>query len=192
MRVEADINGAKRGEPATFAVIDPDPGDHTVYVLDPQARTFRRSSHSLAVGTYDAGSSAALPVGINHYRIAHTSELLDPENHAAFEEAIEPRHIEGLAAVGRRLSVMVAGGHAGLEVTSERWESPDLKVLLAASVSDPRSRITLEHRLTKITRVAPAAALFAIPSDYAELFTSRDTPSFRWDRWDHGESEQRR
>ena len=46
---------------------------------------------------------------------------------------------------------------------SERWVSPDIKILLASSMDDPRERLTREVTLE---RVQPDASLFEVPADY--------------------------
>lgn len=48
---------------------------------------------------------------------------------------------------------------------SERWTSPELKVLVMSRQSDPRFGETTD-RLTNISRAEPAAELFEVPPDY--------------------------
>jgi hypothetical protein len=77
--------------------------------------------------------------------------------------------IEGLAATGTKSTMTFPAGAMGndrpIEVTEERWESTDLRVLLYSRRHDPRTG-DVEYRLTKVTRDEPAADLFAVPSDY--------------------------
>jgi hypothetical protein len=47
----------------------------------------------------------------------------------------------------------------------ERWEWSELKMLIYARSSDPRTGI-VEYRLTIMRRAEPPAELFVIPSDY--------------------------
>jgi hypothetical protein len=51
------------------------------------------------------------------------------------------------------------------ELIDERWESSELKLLIAATISDSRMG-DVEYRLTSIRRGEPPAHLFVVPSDY--------------------------
>jgi hypothetical protein len=42
--------------------------------------------------------------------------------------------------------------------------SPDIKILLASSMDDPREQLTRE--VTHLERVQPDASLFEVPADY--------------------------
>lgn len=73
------------------------------------------------------------------------------------------------AGIGRRTRRTIPAGRIGndrpIEITDERWESPDLKVLVLSRHHDPRTG-DVEYRLTKITRAEPPAGLFMVPSGY--------------------------
>jgi hypothetical protein len=47
----------------------------------------------------------------------------------------------------------------------ERWESKDLKLLIAAFFSHSRTG-ELEYRLANVRRVEPPSELFVVPADY--------------------------
>jgi hypothetical protein len=90
-------------------------------------------------------------------------------------EHLEPRMIEGFRAEGTRTIETVPIGRAdndqpavatNMEIVSETWVSPDLKVELMTRHSDPRTGETA-YRLTNISRAEPARSLFEIPSDYS-------------------------
>jgi len=85
------------------------------------------------------------------------------------EEELGKREIEGLMAAGRKTTTVIPKGFLGndraIEVTDERWESLDLKVLVLSRHHDPRSG-EVEYRLTGIKRVEPSKELFFIPSGY--------------------------
>jgi hypothetical protein len=48
---------------------------------------------------------------------------------------------------------------------SERWYSPELRVVVFSRRTDPRFGETI-YRLTNIARADPDAALFQVPPDY--------------------------
>src|SRR5262245_54191385 len=84
-------------------------------------------------------------------------------------ETLEPKEIEGLRAEGSRTTVTLPAGSVGnvlpIEVVSERWFSPDLKVVLYTRRSDPRLGETI-YRLTNIDRAEPPPDLFRVPDGF--------------------------
>ena len=89
-------------------------------------------------------------------------------------ESLGTQFMEGVAVEGTRTTLTIPAGQIGNEqpinIVSERWFSPDLKVLVMSRQSDPRFGETT-YRLTNITRAEPSPQLFEIPAD----FTSRRT-----------------
>jgi hypothetical protein len=85
-------------------------------------------------------------------------------------ERLEPTMIEGLRAEGTRTTETIrasaASTDAPIEIVTETWTSPELKVPLMNKRSDPRGG-EVTYRLTHISRDEPDAKLFDVPSDYA-------------------------
>ena len=81
----------------------------------------------------------------------------------------ERREIDGLMSRGAitraTIPVGAIGNDRAIEMMTERWESPDLKVIVLARHSDPRIG-ELEYRLTNVKRGQPAADLFKVPAGY--------------------------
>jgi hypothetical protein len=79
------------------------------------------------------------------------------------------RDIEGVKAQGKVRSYEIPAGEIGnrnpIVVANETWYSPELQVTVLSRRSDPRSG-ERTYRLANIKRDEPAAALFAVPSDY--------------------------
>ena len=79
------------------------------------------------------------------------------------------RDIEGIKAEGKLRSYEIPAGEIGnrnpIVVSDETWYSPELQVTLLSKHSDPRVGESA-YRLAGIKREEPAAALFAVPSDY--------------------------
>ena len=77
--------------------------------------------------------------------------------------------INGVSAQGTRYTHTIAAGQMGndkaIVVTSERWYSPDLQIVVKTTRNDPRFGETT-YTLTSIQRQEPAATLFAVPADY--------------------------
>jgi hypothetical protein len=80
--------------------------------------------------------------------------------------------MEGVKVTGRRTTSVIPVGEIGndrpIEITDERWESPELRLLIYSRFSDPRTGV-VEYRLTNVVRAEPQADLFSIPSDYTVL-----------------------
>lgn len=85
-------------------------------------------------------------------------------------ESLGTQMIEGVKAEGTRSTLTIPAGKVGNErplvVTSERWFSPELGVVVKSRHSDPRLG-TSTYQLTGIDRREPPAAQFEVPADYA-------------------------
>ena len=84
-------------------------------------------------------------------------------------ESLGTRQIEGLTVNGTKRTEVIPTGRIGndrpIEVTDERWESPELKVLVMSKHHDPRTG-DVEYRLTNLLRTEPPRELFIAPGDY--------------------------
>lgn len=87
-------------------------------------------------------------------------------------ESLGTQFMEGLAVEGTRTTVTIPAGEIGNElpinIVSERWFSPDLKVLMMSRQSDPRFGETT-YRLTNVSRAEPPPQLFEIPKDFTVM-----------------------
>lgn len=86
------------------------------------------------------------------------------------------RDIDGIRADGTLTSYTIPAGQVGNEkaivVTTERWFSPELHVVVFARTADPRAGEST-YRLTNIKRGEPSPELFRIPADYRVRGESR-------------------
>jgi len=84
-------------------------------------------------------------------------------------KSLGTRDIDGIKAEGTMTSHTIPAGQIGNEkpivVTSERWFSPDLFIVVYAKTSDPRAGETI-YRVTNVKRGEPPAELFKVPADY--------------------------
>jgi hypothetical protein len=89
---------------------------------------------------------------------------------ANMPEPLGTKQIDGLTATGTKRSEVIPTGRIGndrpIEISDERWESTDLKVLVLSRHHDPRIG-DVEYRLTNVTRAEPPRELFQPPSDYS-------------------------
>ncbi len=77
--------------------------------------------------------------------------------------------MEGVEVLGTRSTVAIPAGAIGndlpISVLSERWHSPELKVLVLSRQRDPRFGETT-YRLPNIVRSEPSADVFQVPPDF--------------------------
>ena len=149
--------------------IDPDPGDGTAYSLDPNTKTARR------VPRLDIALGGAMMMANRGGGLVVQARAGGPgpgpgtSGNRPTEETLGARQIEGVKALGRKTTSVIPTGQIGndrpIEITDERWESPELRMLIYSRNSDPRTGV-VEYRLTNINRAEPPADLFMIPSDY--------------------------
>ncbi|MGA2217562.1 MAG: hypothetical protein ABSG51_05725 [Terracidiphilus sp.] len=96
-----------------------------------------------------------------------------PGMEVKFEE-LRRKEFAGVSAIGRRVTRTRPPGTIGNDRTivsvSERWWSPELKLLLYSSMDDPREKLTRE--VTQLDRGEPDPSMFTVPSD----FSVRDVP----------------
>jgi hypothetical protein len=85
------------------------------------------------------------------------------------KEDLGVQTINGISAQGTRFTRTIPAGQAGnakpIVITNERWYSPDLQMVIKTVRNDPRFGETA-YTVTNIQKQEPAAALFAVPSDY--------------------------
>jgi hypothetical protein len=90
------------------------------------------------------------------------------------EEQLGTRQIEGVKATGRRTTAIIPTNRVGndrpITITDERWESPELRLVVYSRFSDPRTGV-VEFRLTGINRTEPRADLFTVPPEYTVIAT---------------------
>jgi hypothetical protein len=128
-----------------------DPQQRVLYLLDPQRKTASKSTPPPRPRRGPGPGDGRLP---------------PPQ---LSSETLGSRQILGLRADGTRQTMTVPPGVFGnvgpIEVVTDRWYSPDLKIVLESRRSDPRMGDTT-YRVTSLVRGEPDASLFEIPADY--------------------------
>lgn len=85
------------------------------------------------------------------------------------EESLGKQTMEGVQVEGTRVTTTIPAGQIGnelpIEITFERWYSPELQTTVMTKSSDPRTGDTV-FRLTNIQRTEPPASMFEVPPDY--------------------------
>lgn len=92
-----------------------------------------------------------------------------PTNENVTKESLGTQTINGVSAVGTRITRTIPAGQIGndkpIQIVTERWYSNDLQVTVMSKHSDPRFGTTTSE-LTNVSRSEPAASLFQVPADY--------------------------
>jgi hypothetical protein len=87
------------------------------------------------------------------------------------------KDFDGVRAEGKSTVWTIPAGQIGnrnpINVTSETWYSPDLKVTVYSRYNDPRTGESI-YRLANIRRGEPSPTLFSVPEGYAEKGRGRD------------------
>lgn len=168
-----------------------DPVAGVTYVLDPNGRIARRSRMATPFGRERelekireleklraAGQALPLP----RARSGEPAPPLPPPppppgerpavrpaNVPNWPEPLGTRQMEGVTVTGTRRTETIPAGRIGndraIVITDERWESPELKMVVMSQHHDPRTG-DVEYRLTNISRAEPPHDLFTVPADY--------------------------
>ncbi|MGA2324778.1 MAG: hypothetical protein ABSH05_00685 [Bryobacteraceae bacterium] len=87
-------------------------------------------------------------------------------------ESLGPKQIEGVQAEGRRVTTTILAGKIGNErpivAVTERWFSPQLRVVVLMTHNDPRMGQD-SYKLTKIALGEPDHSLFEVPAGYTVI-----------------------
>jgi len=147
------------------------------YILDMGTRT----AHKLAVPKMALAQSLApgVPAGAATFELPlppaggqgavfFKRKVFTNSNPPAIEH-LGKQIVEGVEAEGTRSTITIPAGQIGndlpLNIVSERWFSPELKVLVLSRQTDPRFGETT-YRLTNIVRAEPSPDLFEPPPDF--------------------------
>jgi hypothetical protein len=160
----AELNPAKESE-SIVTIVDPVAG--AIYALNPFLhRAFRIPlDPSALIGRPPVPTTPPPPPPAPPGNSA-TPPIPPPPPPPPVEQALGTRQMEGVTVTGRRSTVTIATGDIGndrpIAITDERWESPELKLLLFSRHHDPRTG-DVEFRLTNLRRAEPAPELFKVP-----------------------------
>ena len=134
-----------------------DPHERTVYLIDPRRRTVSKS-------TVPAGPPRRRGDGGRGERPLPPPQIVS--------ESLGSRQIHGLRSDGTRQTLTIPAGAFGnvgpINVITERWQSPELKIVLESRRSDPRLGDVV-YRIVDLERGEPAADLFTVPPDYTVI-----------------------
>ena len=129
-------------------------------------------THSLAPGIPAGAATFELPLpppsAAGRGAVFFRRSDFTNSNSSAIEH-LGKQIVEGVETEGTRSTITIPAGQIGndlpLNIVSERWFSPELKVLVLSRQTDPRFGETT-YRLTNIVRAEPSPDLFEPPPDF--------------------------
>jgi hypothetical protein len=125
-------------------------------------------------GGAENGLTVAVPgsVGAGVQGFAVQARTLSPQASRGMEaktESLGTKTIEGVQVTGTRSAQTIPAGTIGndkdLNITRETWYSPELKLVIQSTQSDPRFGQTT-YTLKNIQQGSPDATLFQVPANY--------------------------
>lgn len=155
---------AEKDPPQTTMIQDPVAG--LTFILDPQeevARKLPRPAFKKMKVPGDKTGTFEKEVHFPPFAYAFNNKFEQKT------ESIGTQVIEGINAEGTRTITTIPAGEIGnerpIEIISEKWYSPELRINILTKNSDPRFGETT-YRVTNIRRGEPDASLFQVPSSY--------------------------
>lgn len=159
-------------EPELRLVTISDPARKVVYTIDEARRTVSRFPMPPAGPPGRRGGFGEGPRG--------GRPPLPPPRVAS--EPLGTRQIAGVRTDGTRQTMTIPAGVFGntrsMSVVTERWFSPELKIVVESRTMDPRTGDVFYH-VVRLERSEPARDLFEVPSDYTVIERSRPGPGPR-------------
>jgi hypothetical protein len=165
--------------PTLTTIFDPVAKTHTDFISD------KKVAHVMSIPTPPPGSATEAARGFAVFSAGPQGEAMGPSTFAVQARAdssqvgdrpdvktdsLGTSAIEGIAVTGTRTTKTIPQGTIGndkdIVITRETWYSPDLKMVVQSTQSDPRFGQTT-YSLTNIQRNEPDPTLFQIPAGYS-------------------------
>jgi hypothetical protein len=168
--------------PTLTSIFDPVANTHTDYTSDNKVAhvlpipeiQLGSASGSNALFSIAAGAPVQVPPNATMGPVTFSvqgkvgaPQVADPPNGKT--ESLGTKTIESVSVTGTRTTDIIPAGAIGndkdIVITRETWYSPDLKLVLQSTQTDPRFGETT-YLLTNIQRSEPDRALFQVPTGY--------------------------
>lgn len=155
----APVSNTDREAPmAALVMPNPYAQRDRVFLIDDAAKVVELMDFGIIAGLFNATRAIAIPTGLRRFTSFFTAEFRHSGN-GLFED-LGSRMIGGVRANGIRFTTTLS------KATDERWESPELGLVVHAREVDPESGWDIEYTLTDIQRTEPPPELFAMPAGY--------------------------
>ena len=151
------------------AIFINDPVTGVGYVLDPVRKVARKTTRPNIRALPRPGPEGPQAQAGNLPQANRLRPNAARRDASATTESLGTRNIEGILVEGTRVTRTIPAGAVGnqqpIQITSERWFSPELRLNLLVKNTDPM-RGENSTTLTSIRRDEPEASLFQVPADY--------------------------
>jgi hypothetical protein len=135
-------------------------------LLDPANAVFFRGEARREVQAFETPVGQGVRTGVAARRMVVRNGESGYETRS---ESLGKQLIEGVEADGSRSITTIPAGAIGnerpIDIVSETWYAPSLKLVVLTRNSDPRFGETT-YRLENLSLIEPVASLFEIPRDY--------------------------
>ncbi|NOT25467.1 MAG: hypothetical protein HOP16_05130 [Acidobacteria bacterium] len=154
-------------EPELRMITITDPGQRALYIVDPARRTVSKSMMP----------PPRRPRGEPNDPRREGSPRLPPPRITS--ENLGSMEVAGVRAEGTRQTMTIPAGVFGnvrpIDVVTERWFSPDLKIVVESRRTDPRTGEVV-YRVVNLVRGEPSPDLFEVPADYSVMDRPQPRP----------------
>jgi hypothetical protein len=145
----------------TVALVVPNPYAQRdrVFLVDDDAKLVEwRPDFMNLAGLFDAARAIAIPTGVRRFTVFPGAEGRYSGN--GLVEDLGSRMIDGVRADGTRFTTTLS------KAMDERWESPDLGLVVRARYVDSERGWEVDYTLTDIRQTEPKQELFVMPAGY--------------------------
>jgi hypothetical protein len=146
-------------------IADPVAGAH--YVVDDAQKVV----HKMNLGTHGGNESGGMAAGIFPEKMKVRMQAEEASGTLKKESSSTQVTINGVSVsveytrITRTIPAGEIGNDKPIQVTSERWYSSELQIVVKSTRSDPRFGTTT-YTVTNIQKTEPDASLFTIPANY--------------------------
>jgi hypothetical protein len=174
VRVDYVANSDLEGDGAKGSLLMPNPYARTdrVFLVDGTAKTVEMGDFGILAWMFNASPRGfSIATALKRFTVFRTAE--DRFSGNGLFEDLGTQTIGGVEAKGVRFTVALS------KAVEERWESPDLDVVVYGrhvDPGDPEGITEIEYTLTEIQRTEPPQELFAMPAGY-----QLSPPSHSWE-----------
>jgi len=171
-------NSSQADAPTLTTIFDPVTQTHTDYnsdsnvahVLTMPALPAKAQATAAAGGfaVISAGPGGGGPGNVA-FAIKARAEAVEALNGDVKTASMGDKAIDGIPVTGTRTTNTIPAGTIGndkdIVITRETWYSPDLKLVLQSTQTDPRFGETM-YSLTNVERSEPNSTMFQVPAGY--------------------------
>jgi len=152
--------GSDPGDARKVAIVVPNPYAQRdrAYLVDDEAKLVQWMDFGIYGRLFNATKQISIPTGLRRFVDFPTAEFRFSGG-GLFED-LGSQTIGGVRANGTRFTTTLS------KAVDERWESPELGLVVRTRLVDPDRGWDIEQTLTNIQRTEPQQDLFVLPAGY--------------------------